>query len=59
MVDGNDPEAPINLDILENEVDEATYKASINPAINQTDAKKIEHNNAWRKYRERTSRLEK
>ena len=27
--DGNDPEAPINLDMLKNDIDEATYKASI------------------------------
>ena len=29
--DGNDQEAPINLAMLENEIYEATYKASINP----------------------------
>ena len=45
--------------MLENDIDEATYKASIDPAIQLTDSKKIEHNNAWGTYRERTSRLEK
>ena len=29
--DGNDLESPIKLNILENEIDEATYKASIDP----------------------------
>ena len=55
----NGPEAPINLDTLENKIDESTYKASIDQAIRLTDVKKIEHNNAWRTYRERTPRLEK
>ena len=26
--DGNDPEAPIKLDMLENDIDEAIYKTS-------------------------------
>ena len=52
--DGNDPEAPIKLDMLENEIYEATYKASIDTEIHLTDANKIEHNNQWNTYRERT-----
>ena len=43
----------------ENEIDEATYKASIDPAIHLTYADKIEQDNAWRTYRYRTSRIEK
>ena len=48
--DGNDPEAPINLAMLENEIDRATYKASIDPAIHLTGAKKTEHDNIWRMF---------
>ena len=36
--DVNYPEAPIKLDIMENEIDEETYKASIYPAIHLIDA---------------------
>ena len=36
--DGNDLEAPINMSILENEINESTYKASIDPATHITDA---------------------
>ena len=57
--EGNDPEARINMAMMENEIDEATYKASIDPEIHVTDAKKTQHNKAWRTYRERTSRPEK
>ena len=36
----NDLESPIKLAMLENDIDEATYKASIDPLIHLTDAKK-------------------
>ena len=58
MEDGNDPESPIKLAMLENMITEATYKASIDPEIHLTDDDKKEHNNAWRTCIERTSRLE-
>ena len=54
LEDGNDPEAPIKLDMLENEIYEATYKASIDTEIHLTYANKIEHDNQWNTYRERT-----
>ena len=54
--DGNDPEAPIKMAILENDIDEAIYKTSIDLAIHLTDAEKTEHDNAWRIYRERVAR---
>ena len=57
--DVNYPEAPIKLDIMENEIDEETYKASIDTENQLTDDEKIEHDNAWRTYRERTSMLQK
>ena len=56
---GNYPESHIKLAILENEIYEATYKASIDLEIHLTDAEKTEHDNAWHTYRERTSSLEK
>ena len=56
---GNNPEAPINLDGMENDIYEATYKASIDPEIYLMYYEKIEHDNAWRTYRDRTYRLEK
>ena len=57
--DGNYKESPIKLDILENQMDEATNKASIHPEIHLMDDEKTEHDNSWHTYRERTSMLEK
>ena len=55
----NDPKAPIKMDMLENEIYESTYKASIDPEIHLTYSEKIEHNNTWRTNREKMARLEK
>ena len=55
----NDPEAAIQMVIMENEIYYSTYKVSIDPVIYLTHADKIEHKNVWRTYIERTSRLEK
>ena len=55
--DGNEPEEPINLDVLENKIDKATYKDSIDPEIYLTDTKKTEYDIEWRTHREGTSRL--
>ena len=38
--DANNPEAPIKLAITENEIDKATYKASIDTYIHLTDSEK-------------------
>ena len=48
--DGNDPEAPAQLAMLENEIDEANCKASIDPENHPMDAEKTEHNNVWCTY---------
>ena len=56
--DGNDPEAPTKLYMLENEIDEKTYKASIDPEIHLLYADKTEHDNAWQTYREMTTIIE-
>ena len=36
--DDNEPEAQINMAMIENEIDETTYKTSIYPLIRLTDA---------------------
>ena len=36
--DDNEPEAQINMAMIENEIDETTYKTSIYPLIHLTDA---------------------
>ena len=56
---GDEPESLIKLAMLENEIDEATYKASIDPEIHLTDSEKTKHDNAWHTNRERMLRLEK
>ena len=38
------------MDMLENEIDAETYKASIYPEIHLTYSEKTEHDNAWCKY---------
>ena len=55
----NDSESPIKMAILEEDIYEATYKASIDPEINLTDDKKTEYEYVWRINRERTSKIEK
>ena len=45
--------------MLENDINEATYGASIDSEIHLTGAEKTGHKNSWQTYRERTSSLEK
>jgi hypothetical protein len=54
-----DPEAPMLLALLDNEIDEATYQARLALPIKLDDMEQTHHYNEWRTYRERTSRLEK
>jgi hypothetical protein len=56
---GTDPEAPMLLALLDNEIDEATYQATLVLPIKVDDMEQTHHYNEWRTYRERTSRLEK
>ena len=59
LSDAGDADATILLAELQNEMDEAEYKVSIPlPMILQGD-EKTKHDNEWRTYRERVSRLEK
>ena len=59
LSDAGDADATIALAELQNEMDEAEYKVSIPlPMILQGD-EKTKHDNEWRTYRERVTRLEK
>jgi hypothetical protein len=53
------PEAPILLALLENNIEEATYNATLPLPIELEEDEYTQHNNEWRTYRERKSRLEK
>jgi hypothetical protein len=54
----NDIDAPMTLAILENEIEEARYQATIDLPITLDETEKTKNSNAWRTYRERNSRLE-
>jgi hypothetical protein len=56
---GINAEAPMLLAILDNEIDEAIYQATLALPIKLDDMEQTHHYNEWRTYRERTSRLEK
>jgi hypothetical protein len=58
-VDDGDFDAPMQLAVLENEIEEATYAAGKGLAIKLDELEKTHHENEWRTFRERTSRLEK
>ena len=57
--DGNEPESPIKLNRLENDIDGKIYKDTIDPTIHLIDTKKTEHENAWHTYRGGKSRQKK
>jgi hypothetical protein len=57
-VTAGDAEALMSLAILENEIEEAAYQASVDVPIALDEMEKTEHSNAWRTYRKRNSRLE-
>ena len=47
------------LALLENEIEEAAYQATLDLPIELTDEESTQYSNEWRTYRERKSRLEK
>ena len=49
----------MGLAIFINDIDEAAYQATANPAINLNDNEKTQYGNEWRTHRERVDRLEK
>jgi hypothetical protein len=56
---GTNTDAPMLLAILDNEINEAIYQATLALPIKLDDMEQTHHYNEWRTYRERTSRLEK
>jgi hypothetical protein len=56
---GTDDTAPMLLAILENDIEEANYQATVDLPIKLTDEESTHYSNAWKTYRERTTRLEK
>jgi hypothetical protein len=59
VVEDGDVDAPMLLAILENEIEEALYATGKGLAVKMTESEKTHHDNEWRTYRERKSRLEK
>ena len=56
---GTDPEAPMKLAVLQNEIAQATFDMNQEVPIELTDSEKTQCSNAWRTYRERNANLEK
>jgi hypothetical protein len=56
---GTDITAPMQLAVLENEIEEAAYQLSVPLSMQLDDSEATSYHNEWRTYRERTTRLEK
>jgi hypothetical protein len=56
---GTDITAPMQLAVLENEIEEAAYQLSVPLSMQLDDSEATSYHNKWRTYRERTTRLEK
>jgi hypothetical protein len=56
---GADPDAPMQLAILDNEIAEANYKQNNEVPIEMSDSEKTQYSNDWRTYRERNALLTK
>jgi len=54
-----DPEAPLKVAVLENEMAQADFEANEPIPIKLTDSEKTQESNEWRSYRERTTQLTK
>jgi DNA polymerase IIIc chi subunit len=50
---GEDLEAPMKLAILQNEIAQGEFSATVAVPIELTDSEKTQYNNEWRTYRER------
>jgi hypothetical protein len=59
VTQGNDPEAPLKLAILQNAIAEGDFEQKVEVPIELTDSEKTQHNNEWRTYRERNALLSK
>jgi hypothetical protein len=56
---GADPDAPMQLVILDNEIAEGNYKQNNEVPIEMLDSEKMPYSNDWRTYRERNALLTK
>jgi hypothetical protein len=56
---GADPDAPMQLAILDNEIAEGNYKQNNEVPIEMSDSEKTQYSNDWRTYRERNVLLTK
>ena len=54
-----DPEAPMKLAVLQNEMAQAEFEAAVAVPIDLTDSEKTQWSNDWRTYHERNSQLVK
>jgi hypothetical protein len=56
---GTDPDAPMQLAILDNEIAKGNYKQNNEVPIEMLDSEKMQYSNDWRTYRERNALLTK
>jgi hypothetical protein len=56
---GADPDAPMQLAILDNEIAEGNYKQNNEVPIEMSDSEKTQYSNDWRTYQERNALLTK
>jgi hypothetical protein len=54
---GVDLEAPMKLAILQNEIAQGEFSATVDVPIELTDSEQTQYNNEWRTYRERNGNL--
>ena len=59
VTDGVDPEAPMRLAILENEIAQGNFEQNAEVPIEMTDSEKTQYSNKWRTYQEWNSALSK
>ena len=57
--DGKDPEAPMKLAVLENDIAQADFEANEDVPIELTESERTQHSSKWRTYRKRNARLQK
>ena len=56
---GKDPDAPMRLALLQNEIANGALEASEDVPMHLTDSEKTQHSNEWRTFRERNAHLAK
>jgi hypothetical protein len=56
---GTDPDAPMQLAILDNQIAEGSYKQNNEVPIEMSDSEKMQYSNNWRTYQERNALLTK